>query len=188
MKLKTLIHASLEHAAALPDEGAKQGIIHRNRSKLLVEALAAGFREAYSAQPAVRVMSKHSSLNRPEFGLNELLFDVLVCETGKTRSATQSTELTYVTMALWTVESEMARDTRQALFDFNKLVLAAGSNKLFIGPKVADTNAYLESLLLPARCCSGSVFVALVPHPSLWDSCELSVDLWQLTDNQWCRL
>ncbi len=81
-------------------------------------------------------------------------------------------ELTYVTRSLWAVESEMAHDTREALHDFNKLVLAASSNKLFVGPKVANADAYLNSLLLPARCCSGSIFVALVPHPGTWDNCE----------------
>lgn len=107
------------------------------------------------------MMSKHSPLYSHEFGLNALLFDVLVCETGKTLSATRRTELTCVTRALWAVESEMARDNRQALLDFNKLLLAASDNKLFVGPQVAGAAAYLNSLLYPARCCSGSVYVAL---------------------------
>ncbi|MFN8467940.1 MAG: hypothetical protein U0X20_20440 [Caldilineaceae bacterium] len=188
MNIKTLIQASLINAADLPDEGSQPGTIHHNRSKQLVEAIAAGFRREYTDQPAVRVMSKHSSLNQSEFGLNELLFDVLVCEIGKTPSARKVAELTYIIRALWAVESEMARDTRQALFDFNKLVLASSANKLFVGPKVADPDAYLNVLLFPARCCSSSVFVALVPHPGLWGNCELSVDLWQLIDDTWRRI
>ena len=187
MDIYTIIQESLERAASLPDEGKELREIHRNRSKNLVEALASAFRSGLVSQPTVRVLSKHSDANREEFGLNELLFDVLVCDTGKTASAKREAELTFVTKALWVVESEMARDSREALFDFNKLVLATSENKLFIGPQVSDEETFLATLLSPARYCNAMVFVALVPHPDQWRAAPLSVHLWQLESSQWRR-
>lgn len=187
MDIATIILKSLDRAAGLPDEGQYLRDIHRDRSKRLVESIASTFREEFSGQPSVRVLSKHYSGNREEFGLNELLFDVLVCETGKVLSATGRTELTFVTKALWSVESELERNSRAALFDFNKLVLAACANKLFVGPQIHNEGAYLESLLCPAICCSGSVNVALVPHPEQWRKLDLSVHLWLLKGRKWHR-
>ena len=163
MNPRILVESALKMAQAEPDEGKTLGLVHHNRSKHFVEALADQFRAQYKRQATVRVLSKHSDLHRDEFGLNELLFDVLVCNTSSVPSARGSASLTFVTRALWAVESEFARDTRQAVFDFNKLVLAAADSKLFVGPQVSDETSFLETLLAPAVKCSGEVFVALVP-------------------------
>jgi len=71
---------------------------------------------------------------RMDFGVNELLFDVLVCEYASTRAAKSNKDLLFVSKGLWAIESELARDSRQALRDFQKLALADCENKLFVGP------------------------------------------------------
>jgi len=185
MNPRILVETALQNAHKEPDEGGTPSLVHRNRSKHFVEALASRFREYYRDKDTVRVLSRHCDLHREEFGLNELLFDVLVCETSLVQSARESASLRFVTRALWAVESEFARDTRQAIFDFNKLVLSSAEAKLFVGPIVPDENAFLERLLAPASRCSGEVFVALVPHPSDWPPTDASAHVYRLQASEW---
>jgi hypothetical protein len=70
--------------------------------------------------------------------------------------------------ALWQVESEFARDLLEAVKDFNKPEISAAENKLYVGPQLTDVaveTAYLTMRLRLARCCTGAVYAALVPHP-----------------------
>jgi len=94
--------------------------------------MAEEFRKLYP-EPDVRVFCKWDDCNRGEFGLNELLYDVCVCRTETCLSARQGKTLRYVTKALWQVESEFARDSYEAVKDFNKLVIGSAENKLFVG-------------------------------------------------------
>ena len=127
-----------------------------------------------------------SSAHRRQLGLNELLFDVTVCGTRVTPSAVAGRSLTYLTGNLWAVESEFARDSRKAIFDFNKLVLSAADQKLFVGPAVADEESFLAVLGPVADCCTGGVFVALVPHPDEWDAIpQLACRAWTRAGGKW---
>lgn len=84
------------------------------------------------------------------------------------------------------MESEFARDTGEAVADFNKLVLGSAQNKLFIGPQVHDPQSFLNVLIPAAKSCSGSVFAALVPHPDRWEeNGEPGIALWQFSQNAW---
>ena len=62
------------------------------------------------------------------------------------------------------IESEMARDSRKALYDVSKLVMGRAEMNLFVGPRVADEAACLAASGPAADCCTGRTFVALVPH------------------------
>jgi len=169
MSLTALLARSLESARqAVPSTDLSSGALHRWRSSQWVESLAARMREAYVADPDIRVLSKLSALHRREFGLNELLYDVLVCRVASVGSARHRAPLVYVHDTLWQVESELARDSRAALIDFNKLVLGTADNKLFVGPLVHDVPAYLATLLPAARRCTNTVYVALISHPDEW--------------------
>jgi hypothetical protein len=183
------VRAALSVAAAKADAGKKTGDIHRARSKNFVEALADCLRAVHQADPGIAVLSKHFAQNRKRFGLNELLWDILVCRTAATRSAKGSKTLTYITKALLAVESEFARDSREALFDFNKLVLSGSDTKLFVGPRVADEMAFLNPLGQAAAHCGGVVVVALVPHPADWKpGARLDVNGYQWANGAWAAL
>ena len=182
MEIKELIEISLAEAKDEPDGGTSQRIIHQNRSKNFVESLSSKMREHYKNSRNIFVLSKHSEHHRREFGLNELLFDILVCETDQVISSDKKKNLTFVTKAIWQIESEFARNSREALYDFNKLVLGASENKLFIGPQVSNQDGYLKTLEKPARHCDSNTYVALVPHPSEWKRKSLEVHLWIFRD------
>jgi hypothetical protein len=162
------VHEALQDALRTPDLDGPPRIVHQNRSRTFVEALASRLRTIFAASDGYYVLSKHFREHRGRFGLNELLYDVCVCRAAETLSAQQGQQLTYVTEAVWAVESEFAHDSREALFDFNKLVLSAAPSKLFVGPQPADRDSYLTVLANPARVTTGLVYVALVPHPADW--------------------
>lgn len=183
--LPSLLHCTLTGANREPIEADTAQRRHALRSRAWVAALADAFRVHYRGDPDVRVGSKHDPSNRREFGLNELLYDVLVCRVGTAPAANNPSPLTYVREALWQVESEFARDSRQAVYDLNKLVLGAAPHKLLVGPQVSDEARFLAALLPAARCCSGEVYVALVPHPAQWDACEAKVRVWQFVQGEW---
>ena len=159
--------------------------LHRKRSHFWVKSLAKQFRDHYEKDNSVRVFSKDYSKNRKDFLLNELLYDVCVCRVDKVVSK-QKKELYYIKDVLWQVESEFAKNSRQALVDFNKLVLGTAKNKLFIGPQVHDTQSFIEVLRSPAAACSGSVYLCLLPHPSDWDpENSFPIHLWSFSTDHW---
>ena len=181
-----LIHvrSALLSAAAMPDDGFTEVQMHRNRSRNFVEALANAFRLDSKKQPNIRVLSRHTDAHRSEFGLNELLYDVLVCEVAQTKSPRHSRPLTFVRRAIWQIESEFAADAREALFDFNKLILGNAPYKLFVGPKTDNDAKFIEALFPSAQSCSGQVFIALLPHPSQWHL-PLNAAFWRASGERW---
>jgi hypothetical protein len=170
MHIVSLVQSALDAAVTQPITAPSKQQLHRERSKQFVESLASHLRSELDDEADVAVLSKHNDENRARFGLNELLYDILVCRTGTTQSASGGELLTYVTRGLWAIESEFARDSREALFDFNKLILSSSDNQLFIGPRVENELEFLQPLAAAAKCCSGNVYVALVPHPADWST------------------
>jgi hypothetical protein len=184
--MRALVHGALAAALGCSDDGVTLGSRHRNRSKNFVECLAAELRQRYSQRDDVAVFSKHYEGNRKRHGLNELMYDVAVCETRQVGSASGRAQLTYVSAMLVAIESEMARDSREALYDFSKLVMGRAETNLFVGPHVADEAAYLAALGPAADCCTGETFVALVPHPDEWQGDgRVDVRLWRRSAGSW---
>lgn len=163
------VQAALAEACS-PDEVVALGPRHAGRSRRFVGALAARMRAAYQGNSDVAVLSKHYAGNRARFGLNELLFDILVCETFEVPAAVSARHLTVIRKAILAVESELEEDSREAIRDFNKLILCTADTKLFIGPRVFDQQAFLVPLARAAAHCSGRVLAVFVPHPSDWGS------------------
>lgn len=130
-----------------------------------IKTLAEEFQSEFENDLSVRIFSKHNYSNRQDFGLNEFLYDIVVCKVGKVQSAVQNKTLYYVREVFWQIESEFARDSRQALIDFNKLVLGSAKNKLFVGPRVNDNHSFLDVLRPAAQACQGNIFASLIPHP-----------------------
>jgi hypothetical protein len=166
-----------------PDKGK----LHRKRSLEFVESLSDSLLAYYSGRrEAVASLSKHHDRDRVRFGMNELLYDVSVVEFDEVHSGKSGKNLSYVTNGLWLVESEMAQNKREALYDFNKLVLGSAENLLFVGPHVIDEADYLRILGEAAKFCSGRVFVALIPHPKDWGNEFFKpVDAWEWRNREW---
>jgi hypothetical protein len=168
MNIVDKVQIALDRAIDEPISISDAGRLHRERSRLFVEHLATLLRDHFQHDNSIAVLSKHHEDNRARFGLNELLYDVLVCKTATTRSPLNKEKLTYVTAGLWAIESEFARDLREALFDFNKLVLSSADNCVLIAPIVSDTDAYLKCLSGAADEIKGNVYIIFVPHPADW--------------------
>ncbi|MBA2680477.1 MAG: hypothetical protein H0U76_19040 [Ktedonobacteraceae bacterium] len=182
MDVKVLLEDSLREARAEAIEGLPGGELHRARAQAWIKNLAKNFQKEYAD---ARVFSKYDHLNRPDFGLNEYLHDILVCRLAPAASASHGKKLFYIKDVLWQVESEFARDSRQALIDFNKLVLGSAQDKLFVGPQVNNPETFLGVLLNAACACTGTVYVALVSHPDEWGRKPDWIDVWKLLDQQW---
>jgi len=184
MDLYTTLETAFRESSMTPITASGPRQLHSMRARIWVERLAANLRNQYP-DDAVRVLSKYDSTNRKEFGLNELLYDILVCRVNTASSKGHGKPFFYVEDVLWQIESEFARDRRHALYDFNKLVLGAGQNKLFVGPQVHDNSSYLQTLLPAAKACGGNVFVALVPHPRDWGNGVGLISLWKYGGENW---
>ena len=160
--VKQLLEESLHLAQSEPDKGDSKQIINQNRARAWVRVLAEQFHDRYKGDPDIRVLSKYEPSNRKDFGLNELLHDIVVCTVGDVESHVHGEKLLFIKDVLWQVESEFAHDDRQVLLDFNKLVLGSGKNKLFIGSQVRKgaIDAFLNVLKPAARLCTGIVYIA----------------------------
>jgi hypothetical protein len=160
-----------------PEYNTRQKL-HAMRSQVWVETLAETFRDHYSkVDENIRVFSKYfkgkEGKQRKDFGLNELLFDISVVKINTIESPRHK-ELTYIEKALWIVESEMAKDTRQLVLDFSKLVMGDAKNKLFAGPINTYNKEQLEIFKKIALNCRGNFWVALIPHPGDWKESKLN--------------
>src|SRR6185369_11046055 len=81
-----------------------------------------------------RVFSRDFEYPEQEFGYNEFLYDIAVCEVGKITFG-NSNRITFAKKAVWLIESEMSNRAADVIADFSKLVIGAAENKLFIGSK-----------------------------------------------------
>lgn len=178
-EVRALVERALQKARAESLAATEPIELHAGRSRAFVRALADELRDRHG-DPDIVSLCKYDDRDRARIGMRELLHDVSVCRVAPVQSAAQGKTLWYVADALWQVESELARDSRQALIDFNKLVLGSARYKLFVGPQVADAEAFVGVLRPAAARCVGQVFAALIPHPDSWDHARPDVQVWQL--------
>ncbi|MFC2011173.1 hypothetical protein ACFLUR_02650 [Chloroflexota bacterium] len=178
--VKQLLQKNLELARAEPDKGDTPQKVNQNRSRNWVSILAEQFKQHYKEETDITVFSKYDTTHRKDFGLNELLHDILVCKVGEVESSVHKTKLLFIKEVLWQVESEFAHNNRSTLVDFNKLVLGSGKNKLFIVSQVkkGTENSFLSVLRPAAGYCPGDVYVGMIPHPSKWINSDNDVHLW----------
>ncbi len=110
--LKRLLQEALQQAQSKPDKGNTTQQINMNRSRYWVEALAEQFQKRYEGDSKIRVFSKTDPSHRKDFGLNELLHDVVVCRVGEVESSVRGKTLLFIKEVLWQIESEFAHDSR----------------------------------------------------------------------------
>jgi hypothetical protein len=135
----------------------------------------------------VRVFSRGYRLNRRDFGVNELLYDIAIVRVESVESSRQKKNLLYIKETLWQVESEFALNSRQSLIDFNKLVLGSAQNKLFIGPLFQDPDSLRKVIMPAAAACSGNVFAAFLAHPSEWNNNPSKPEVFHFTKGSWTQ-
>ncbi len=178
--VKHLLQKSLVLAQEESDKGKSVQEINQNRSRSWVTILAKQFLNHYQDTPEIRVFSKYDCSNRKDFGLNELLYDIVVCRVGEVLSTIHKKTLYFIKEPIWQVESEFAYNSRSALIDFNKLVLGSAKNKLFICSQVrkGKENSFLSVLKPAALYCIGDIYVGMIPHPSNWVDADNDVHLW----------
>ncbi len=178
--VKQLLQEALQEARSHPDSGKTSQRINIDRSRNWVKALAEQFKKKYDGDSEIRIFSKSDDSHRKDFGLNELLHDLLVCKVGEVESSVNKKKLCFIKEVLWQVESEFAHNTRSSLVDFNKLVLGSAKNKLFIASQVkrGTENSFLGVLRPAAGYCTGDVYVGMIPHPSKWVDTDNDVHLW----------
>lgn len=178
--VKQLLREAFGQAQSAPDTGKTNQEINLNRSRCWVKALAEQLNRRYEGATDIRILTKSDCSNRSDFGLNELLYDIVVCRVDELESPVHKKKLLFIKEVLWQVESELAHDTRRALVDFNKLVLGSGKNKLFIASQVkrGTENRFLRVLQPAAQYCTGDVYVGMIPHPSSWVKAENEIHLW----------
>ena len=175
--------------ATLPGKSSK-GRVHSKRSAGWVDALARELKRLCKGDDEnVRVfwMRRKDS----DFKLSELLFDIAVCETEKTKSIGQRKKLSFVSRCLWLVESELAKDkqSQSIVVDLSKLVMGRSEFKLFVAgvPLDASSRSQREAKILEmcekvADRCSGTLYFCFIPYPSVWqelDADEYGPSVWR---------
>lgn len=75
--IKQLLQEALQQAQSGPDTGEATQKINLNRSQSWVKALAEQFNKRYEGDTDIRIFTKSDYSNRKDFGLNELLYDIL---------------------------------------------------------------------------------------------------------------
>ena len=178
--VKQLLQEALQQAQSEPDTGETTQKTNLNRSRSWVKALAEQFKKRYEGDSEIPVLTKSDYSNRKDFGLNELLYDILVCRVGEVESSLHKKKLYFIKEVLWQVESEFAHNTRSSLVDFNKLVLGSAKNKLFVASQVkrGTENSFLRVLQPAASYCTGDIYVGMIPHPARWVDIDNDVHLW----------
>ena len=141
---------------------------NRQRSQKWVSALAEEFQSEYHDEEIHRVFWQRNKRNREQFGINEFLFDVMVCSVSQLESLQRrSNPLDFIDQCHWQVESEFNREnSRAVIVDMSKLVVGSAENKLFIASHRSSRERDLLNLCARiARRCSGNVFFRICGTP-----------------------
>ena len=178
--VKRLLQEALKQAQSESDTGETTQKINLNRSRSWVKALAEQFKRKYEGDSEIRIFAKSDYSHRKDFGLNELLYDILVCRVGELESPLRKKKLYFIKEVLWQVESELAHNTRSVLVDFSKLVLGSAGSKLLIASKErrGAENSLMKVLQPAASYCTGDVYVGTIPHPANWLDSDNDIQLW----------
>ena len=171
--LKNAMISAKERSAGKPEP---RKVENKRRSAEFVECLAGELRNYYQEEDRYRVLSKqYPGENQYEFGLNELLYDILVCKIDHVNAVRKTdAELVFIKEGIWAIESEMAKNTREMLYDFNKLLVSSSRSKLFVGPLTSYNDEVLALLSNTAKdsLCNGAFYFTLIPHPDDWEKIE----------------
>ena len=156
------------------------------RAKFWIGCLARVF-QLSCRQGNLRVFWRENDCNRSEFGLNELLFDISVCQVEQVGSIRQGRPLAYISKNLWLVESELNdKSSREITKDFSKLIMGSSVNKLFVSSYQGDLQEkVLEMCREMARFCEGNLFLCFIEHPRKWSNLSALPKLYKWEQTSW---
>ena len=167
-------------------DGESAGQTHRERSSAWIDCLGTGFQEHYS-EPSQLVFWRHNYDNQRQFGLNELLFDLLVCQVEELESARHKIPLQFVSKCHWLVESELDNEsTREITKDFSKLIMGRSDNKLFISSyQGTRQEQVLDMCSKMAGYCKGELYMCFIDHPKKWRDAPKAPVVFQWNHGSW---
>ena len=162
---------------------------NRCKAEIWVNCLGKGFRRHYEGSSQA-VFWRGNGNNKNDFGLNELLFDISVCETAKVSSIVKEDQLTFVAGCYWQVESELNdSNSREFTKDFSKLVMGRSENKLFVSSYLDKHRKAAETLCSSmAPHCQGNLYLCFIPHPRAWDGPQSGPELLKWAVGGWSAL
>jgi len=186
MNIKHLINTSFNDATKSMVMGTSPQSLTRARERVWIKTLSAQLADALG-DDKIRVFSAYQLGNMDDFGSEQLLYDIQVCRVGITTTADKKKdELHYIQASLWQIETDFSREIHQAIYAFNRLVTGNSENKLFIGAQLkTGRDTFINTLKGSASACTGTVHLALIPHPEDWDDTDQEIDVWQFTDGDW---
>ena len=189
MNIKQLINTSFNDATKSMVMGTSPQALARARERVWIKTLSAHLGEALDEADS-RVFSAYQRGNADDFGSEQLLYDIQVCRVGITTTADKKKEeIHYIQASLWQIETNFSREIHQAVYAFNRLVTGNSENKLFIGAQLkTGRDTFIGTLKASATACSGTVYLALIPHPNDWDDDDYALDVWQFTDGDWTEV
>ena len=179
INIKALIQKAWEGASS------SHAQTHKDRAKAWIECLGKGFQKQYSNEEH-RVFWRNNCDNS-DFELNELLFDISVCQIGWVKSIVHCKPLPYIAKSLWQVESEFDNsNSREITKDFSKLVMGCSENQLFISTYQGDLQKKALTMCSSiARCCNGNLYMCFVEHPDKWSKDPKGPSLFKWEENGW---
>ena len=188
MNIARLIESSFNEAVKALTMGTSQSSLVRARERAYIKTLIAHLQCEFDSED-LRLFASSKRGNAADFGTNHLLYDIAVCRIGTGKTAERKAEdFLYIAEAIWQIEVDFSRDWRTAIHAINRLNCGAAANKLLISSILARGNErLLHTLGRPASARSGTMYLALVPHPADWDDVDSAPRVWQMVEGDWVK-
>jgi len=186
MRLQDIINRSYHAAARALVMGTSPAALARARERAFVKALVDQLFSEYAGDD-IRVFSQFGRGNRRDFGAERLLSDICVCRVGAGQTGgRQSRDFLFVAEVLAQVEIELSREWQREIQALNRLISGSAAEKLLVATLPGrGSAASLETLQAPFAAIPGAAGLALIPHPSDWESTEAEPQVWRLDDGEW---
>ncbi|MCY4072702.1 MAG: hypothetical protein OXG60_15515 [Chloroflexi bacterium] len=186
MNIEGILRESYQRTLKALVMGTSPESLARARERAFVKALARQFEGSFEGEE-FRVFSAYGRGNRPDFGGEQLLFEIEVCRVAGASTAERKSESFYiVTEALWQIEIELSQDWRRVVFAMNRLRCGAAGNKLVIAAAPgAAQERFLKTLEQPGAVPGEAFYLATIPHPRDWEDDEESLKMWQFVEGEW---
>ena len=188
MAIARLIDSSFAEAVKALTMGTSQSSLVRARERAYIKTLIAHLQREFEGED-LRVFASPQRGNAADFGTNHLLYDIVVCRIGTGKTAERKPEdFLYIAEALWQIEVDFSRQWQSAIHALNRLNCGAAPNRLLISSIRARGNErFLQTLRTPGAARSGTLYLALVPHPADWDDDTGAPRVWQMVENEWVK-